>query len=328
MGDGITRRKFLATGLAAGAGLYALSYLGSREKAFQLKTLRQNDLKNGLVVVRGVKRGDQEPDPRAMTKKAIEVLGGMGALVTKGDIVVIKPNMAWADKGPDWSTNTNPEVVAALIEMCIEAGAGRVKVFDYTISENPRPAYEGSGIAQAARKAGADVFFVDKERFVPIEIPDGAVLKSWTFYDEVVDATKCDVLINVPAAKHHGTSKLSLGIKNVMGMIGGPRGNIHQDIHRKLADLNRVVKVDLTILDAYRVLMKNGPQGLSLNDVSNSPSIARRIVAGTDRVAVDAYAADKIFRLKPDDVGFLKECQAAGLGEVDYTKNGVQDLSV
>jgi uncharacterized protein (DUF362 family) len=321
MGDGITRRKFLATGLAAGAGLCALSYLGSRQQTLKPKEFCENDLKKGLVVVHG-------EDPRAMTRKAIEAIGGMDKLVKKGDIVVIKPNMAWADKGPEWATNTDPAVVAALVEMCKEAGAARVKVFDYTISENPRPAYEGSGIAQAARKAGADVFYVDKERFVPVDIPDGVALKSWTFYDEVVDAAKCNVLINAPAAKHHGTSKLSLGIKNVMGMIGGPRGNIHQDIHRKLADLNRVVMTDLTVLDAYRVLMKNGPQGLSLNDVSNSPSNARRIVVGTDRVAVDAYAADKIFRLKPEDVGFLRECQTAGLGEVDYAKNGLQDLSV
>ena len=320
MGDAITRRKFLATGLAAGAGLYALSYLGSRKKELRLKDFRENDLKKGLAVVHG-------QDPHAMTKKALAVLGGMGSLVQKGDIVVIKPNMAWADKGPEWATNTNPEVVAALVEMCIEAGAKRVKVFDYTISENPQAAYEGSGIAQAAKKAGADVFFVDKDRFLPIEIAGGVGLKSWTFYDEVIDASKCDVLINCPAAKHHGTSKLSLGIKNVMGMIGGPRGNIHQDIHRKLADLHRVVRTDLTVLDGFRALMKNGPQGLSLNDVSNSPANARRIVVGTDRVAVDAYAADKIFHLKPDDIGFLKESQAAGLGELDYMKNGLQDLS-
>lgn len=321
MGDAISRRNFLKVGVAAGAALYGLSLIGNREKPLQLKPPRKGDLKKGLVVVHG-------EQPRQMTRKAIEALGGMDRLVQKGDIVVIKPNMAWADKGPEWATNTNPEVVAALVEMCIEAGASRVKVFDYTISENPRPAYEGSGIAAAAKKAGAEVFFVDKERFIPIDIPEGQVLKSWTFYDEVVDATKCNVLINCPAAKHHGTSRLSLGIKNVMGMIGGPRGNIHQDIHRKLADLNRVVRVDLTVLDAFRVLMKNGPQGLSLNDVSNSPSNARRIVAGVDRVAVDAYAADKIFRLKPEEVGFLKECQAAGLGEIDYTKNGLEELRV
>jgi uncharacterized protein (DUF362 family) len=297
-----------------------LSYLGSREKSLRLKDFRKNDLKKGLVVVHG-------EDPRAMTHRAVETLGGMKKIVTQGDVVVIKPNMAWADKGPEWATNTNPEVVAALVEMCMEAGAARVKVFDYTISENPRPAYEGSGIALAAKRAGAQVFFVDKQRFVPLDIPEGQVLKSWTFYDEVVDATKCNVLINVPAAKHHGTSRLSLGIKNVMGMIGGTRGSIHQDIHRKLADLNRVVKVDLAVLDAFRVLMKNGPQGLSLSDVSNSPSNARRIVVSTDRVAVDAYAADKIFRVKPEDVGFLKESQAAGLGLMDYTKNGFQELS-
>jgi uncharacterized protein (DUF362 family) len=263
-----------------------------------------------------------------MTHRAVETLGGMKKIVTQGDVVVIKPNMAWADKGPEWATNTNPEVVAALVELCIEAGAARVKVFDYTISENPRPAYEGSGIAAAAKKAGADVFFVDKERFLTLDIPDGQAIKSWTFLDEVVDASKCDVLINCPAAKHHGTSRLSLGIKNVMGMIGGARGNIHQDIHRKLADLNRVIRTDLTVLDAFRVLMRNGPQGLSLADVSNSPSNARRVVAAVDRVAVDAYAADKIFHLKPEDVGFLKECEAAGLGNVDYAKNGLQDLAV
>jgi uncharacterized protein (DUF362 family) len=201
--------------------------------------------------------------------------------------------------------------------LCKEAGAGRIKVIDHTCSANPETSYENSGIAPLARRAGAEVTYINKSRFREFAMPDSKVLKSWSFYEELVYANETDVLINVPIAKHHGTSRLSMALKNVFGMIGGDRGSLHTDIHPKIADLNKFVKIDLTVLDAFRILKNHGPTGGRLDDVDNSTDRARRIIVSTDPVAVDAYGAT-LFGMQPTDIGYIKESHEQGLGEIDY----------
>jgi len=290
--------------------------MGSGERRRRLKGLKTHQLRDGLAVVHG-------QDAKAMTERAVQALGGMDRLVSEGDVVVVKPNMTF-ERAPKMAANTNPEVVAALVELCVAAGARQVKVVEHTISRNPRPAYKISGIARAAREAGADVLFVDDARFHPLRIR-GEALREWPFYDEFIFADRADVLINVPATKHHSTSRLSMGMKNVLGMVGDERGLLHQDIHAKIADLNRVAMIDLTVLDAFRVMRRHGPSGNSLADVDNSTDGARRIVVGTDRVAVDAYGAT-LFGIQPRDVGFIREAEAAGIGSADIQL--VEELTV
>lgn len=327
MNECISRRTFLKAGLAVGAGLYGLRYLGSRTERPPLKALKANNLKKGLVVVHCLnKDADESAIIKDSVRKAIKALGGMDRLVSKGDRVVIKPNIAWNQK-PEFAANTNPYVVAAMIELCIEAGAGKVRVFDHTCSSNPGPSYENSGIADASRKAGAEVLYVNKDLFWELPIPDGKALKSWSFYEDVISADKVDVLINVPIAKHHSTSRLTMALKNVLGMVGRDRGALHKDIHPKVADLNRVVKVDLTVLDAFRILRNHGPTGGRLEDVDNSPEHARRIVVSIDPVAVDAYGAT-LFGLNASDIGFIKEAHEAGIGEIDCKLKGFEEIKV
>jgi len=316
MGDEISRRTLLKLGIAAGAGLSGLSLLRGLKKPPPIKGLHPCSLGNGLVVSHG-------QNPAAMTRAAVKALGGMEKLVSSGDVVVIKPNIAW-DRPPELAANTNPDVVAELVRMCLDSGASRVKVFDHTCSPNPGPSYERSGIAAAARAAGAQVSFVDPTRFREVAIPNGRSLKSWSFYEEVLYA---DVLINVPIAKHHSTSKLTMALKNVFGMIGNDRGRLHRNIHANIADLNRVVKVDLTVLDAFRILKDHGPTGGRLIDVDNSVDRARRIVVSRDPVAVDAYGAT-LFGMNPDEVGFIREAYEAGLGQIDFRINGFEELTV
>ncbi len=201
----ISRRQFLVSGAAVGAGLFGLSLLGRDGKPRALKQPKPNRLAKRLAVVHG-------ENPREMTRRAIAELGGMDKLVSAGDVVVIKPNMAW-DRPPELGANTNPDVVSALIEMCLEAGSAKVKVFDNTPSPNPRSSYEASGIAAAARRAGADVHFIRPGGFPVLPIPDGEALQEWAFYEEAVLADEVDVLINVPVAKHHSTSRLTMGLK-------------------------------------------------------------------------------------------------------------------
>ncbi|GAB64042.1 MAG: DUF362 domain-containing protein [Candidatus Jettenia sp.] len=326
--DKISRRTFLKTGITVGAGLYGLSYLSTMKKKPNLKKQKEHQLKPGLVVAYG-----NVTDPikevtviKEMVRRAMNALGGMNKLVSKGNRVVIKPNIAWNQK-PEFAANTNPFVVAALVELCREAGASVVKVMDHTCSANPEPSYVNSGIATAAHQSGAEVIYLNKSRFKDFTIPDGKILKSWYFYEEMVYANEVDVLINVPIAKQHGTSRLSMGLKNVFGMIGGDRGSLHTNIHPKIADLNKFVKIDLTVLDAFRILKNHGPTGGRLDDVDNSADHARRIIIGTDPVAVDAYGTS-LFSIQPKDIGYIRESHEQRLGEIDYRLKGFEEIRV
>lgn len=314
----LSRRGFLVCGAIAAAGLAGLRLLSRRQRDMRLRSHAPNELTDALAIIHGAaeKPEDERQVVSAMTRRAVEALGGMGKLISKSDVVVIKPNIAWV-WGPDMATNTNPWVVAALVEMSLEAGAGRVKVMDNTISKDPSRSYDASRIAAAAAQAGAEVPFVDRAGAVELPIPDAFELASWPFCREFVDADLCDVLINVPILKHHGTSRLSIGLKNAFGMVAGERGNLHPQIHRKIPDLHRVVKVDLTVMDCYRVLRTHGPTGGTLEDVDNSRDGARRIVASRDPVAVDAYGAS-MFGYAPEDIAFVRNAAEAGLGIADW----------
>ncbi len=326
--DKVSRRTFLKAGIAAGAGVYGLSYLTAMKKSPALKKCRENNLKPGLVVVHGnvTDTADESTLIKEMVRRSLSALGGIDKLVHKGDKVIIKPNIAWNQR-PEYAANTNPFVVAALVELCREAGAGRIRIMDHTCSANPETSYLNSGIAESARHAGAEVIYLNKNRFKDFIIPGGRILKSWSFYEEMVYADEVDVLINVPIAKQHGASRLSMGLKNVFGMIGGDRGSLHTDIHPKIADLNKFVKIDLTVLDAVRILKNHGPTGGRLDDVDNSPECARRIIVSTDPVAVDAYGAT-LFGIQPKDVGYIGESHEQGLGEIDYRVKGFVEVRV
>ena len=328
MKKNITRRTFLKAGAAIGTGLCGLTYLSSFERPRHLKRFKESNLKKDLVVVHGDagEENNEEAIIKEMARRGITAIGGMEKLVSKGDRVVIKPNIAW-DRQPEFAANTNPFVVAALVELCREAGAYKVKVLDHTCSTNPKPSYINSGIEKSAKEAGAEVRFVNSSLFKDIKIPNGKALKSWPFYEELIYQDEVDVLINLPIAKQHGTSRLSMALKNTMGMIGGNRGSIHKNIHPKIADLNKVVKVDLTVLDAFRILKQHGPTGGRLEDVDNSFENARRLAVSTDPVAVDSYGAT-LFGYKGEDIGFIQESYEAGLGEVDFKLKGFEEISV
>jgi len=315
-GVGLSRRDFIA-GAAAVAGLGALRAVAERKRHLRLKQHAPNDLPNAIAIVHGDADGDDERSTvMRMTRAAIDALGGMDRLVGRGDVVVVKPNMAWV-RPPEMGANTSPWVVAALVEMCLEAGARQVKVMDNTISKDASKSYAASGVAEAAAAAGARLAYVDTARALRLPVPDGFALDAWLFCQEFVNADLCDVLINVPVLKHHGTSRLSIGLKNAFGMIAGDRGRLHTRIHEKIADIHRVIKVDLTVMDAYRVMRTHGPTGGTLGDVDNSREGARRVVASRDPVAVDAYGAH-MFGYGPSDIGFVANAARAGLGTADW----------
>lgn len=257
-----------------------------------------------------VAKGD---DYAGLVARVLAPLGAMTAFVRPGDHVVVKPNIGW-DRSPDQAANTHPLVVKALVAQALEAGAARVLVFDRTCNEQRR-CYANSGIEEAVRDLGdrrAVVEQIDRRKFVPVQISRGKALTEWEIYR---DALECDCYINVPIAKHHGISRLTLGLKNCMGVIGGNRGALHHDLGQNLADLATVIQPKLTVIDATRILLRNGPQGGDLADVRREDTL----IASTDPVAADAYATT-LFGLRPDAIASTVAAAKMGLGEMDLER--------
>jgi len=335
MSNRITRRDFIKGMAATGVGIYGLqladrgigiTQVGSNVQAFEKAPGSYNlgervpgaSAPSQLAVAQGDLTKGADPELiKRVTREAMDAFGGMGKFVSKGSVVMVKPNIGW-NRTPEQAANTNPYVVEAVVEMCREAGAKKVKVLDHTI--NPaRITYERSGIKEAVKRAKGSIEFTDERKFKQKDIPDGELLKSWPIYEEALDV---DVLINLPIAKHHSLTQLTLGIKNIMGLIQN-REDVHTRIDQKLADLSTVIKPHLIIMDAYRILTAQGPNAGTPKDIK----LAGQVIVGTDPVAVDSYAAT-LFGLKGEDVGYIKASHNMGLGEMDLDKVGIQNVSV
>jgi uncharacterized protein (DUF362 family) len=245
--------------------------------------------------------------------KVIAALGGMEKFVKKGDVVVVKPNIGW-DRGPEQGANTEPRVVSALIDMCYKAGAKRVNVFDVTCNDERR-CYENSGIKKAATDSGAQVYFPNHWNIVKAVFPYNSPMKGWPI---LRDAVECDVFINVPVLKNHCLTALTLSIKNLMGVCSGNRGTMHVDIGRKLADLADFIRPELTVIDATRVLTRNGPSGGDPADVL----AMNKVFASADAVLADSYAAG-LMNIEPLSISYIKESTVKGLGMADIARANV-----
>jgi len=302
------RRDFIRDIALGGAALqFAPSLLGGAQaKAKAPAGAGFPDLGLGL--------GDS---PEAITKAAVEAVGGMKRFVGRGDVVIVKPNIGW-DRIPELAACTNPEVVAALIEMCHDAGAKKVVVMDNTTNEAKRTYYR-SGIKAAAEAAGASVLYCNEEHLKKVPLK-GEWLKEWNVYKDFIEADK---FINAPIAKHHSLCRVTLGMKNLMGAIGDPRNQIHQKLDQALVDLAHFFKPTLTVMDAYRILIRNGPQGGRPSDTK----LQKTVVAGTDYVAVDAMAAT-FFEIPPQELPFLKIAADKGFGRLDVEKLKIEKRTV
>ena len=258
-------------------------------------------------------------DYAALVAQVLKPLGGMAQFVRPGDRVVVKPNIGW-DRNPEQGATTNPLVVKAVVAQALEAGAKRVLVFDRTCNEQRR-CYANSGIEQAVMELNdprAVIEQVDQRKFVPVNISRGTALTKWEIYKDALD---CDCYINVPVAKHHGLSGLTLGLKNSMGALGGNRGNLHHELGQSLADLATVIRPKLTLIDATRILLRNGPQGGDVKDVKKLDTL----IASADPVAADAYATT-LFGMQPDAIASTVAAYKLGLGEMDLARIKVLEV--
>lgn len=255
--------------------------------------------------------------PSKLVEASIEAIGGMRRFISAGDVVVVKPNIGF-DRTPEYAANTNPEVVETVVRLALSQGAKTVKVFDRTVND-PRRCYVQSGIKKAVEKAGGEIYYVDERRFVDTDIK-GSFLKRWPLYRDILEADK---VINVPIAKHHSLARLTMAMKNWMGVIGGKRQLWHQNLSECLVDLATVIKPTLTVLDAIRVLVAGGPSGGSLEDVRT----LNTIIVGVDQVAVDALGAT-LFGLRPKDLRYLTLAQNRGVGRIDIENLRVKKIKL
>lgn len=313
---GLSRREFLKLAGAVGAGVVLLGPAGCAGERAELLPRPAPPAPAGdqpyLVVAR-------DGDPAAITRAAVEALGGMGRFVASGDDVVVKPNICVDYHPPEYAATSNPDVVAEVVRMCLEAGAGRVRVMDMPFGGTPESAYLVSGVGASVEAAGGQMVQMTPVGFVEVAIPDGQDLTAWQVYRDVLTA---DVLIDVPIAKHHSLGRLSLGGKNMMGVISRPE-RFHTNLGQRVADLLSLVRPTLTVVDAYRILVAHGPTGGSLNDVRQ----VQTVIASHDIVAADAYAAT-LFGLTGADIPYVRAAAEMGLGTLDLDGVRVAEVNV
>jgi uncharacterized protein (DUF362 family) len=266
-----------------------------------------------LVVARG---GNQ---PEVLVNRAIAALGGIERFVKPGNDVIIKPNICIAYYTYEYAATTNPWVVGALVKLCKGAGASRVRVIDYPFGGTPDQAYAHSGIEEQVKAAGGEMEVPARMKFVKTAIPDGKDIKDWPIYEDVL---KADVVINVPIAKQHSLSRLTLGMKNLMGVVQDREG-LHWHLGQRLADLTSRVKPALTVVDAVRILMENGPTGGSLDYVKKLDTV----IATPDIVAADTYAAS-LFGVKPEELEYIPAGVKMGLGISDLSSVKLEEILV
>lgn len=319
----ISRREFLlrtatACGIAAAAGAWGYVFYSRepiRRSDTRILTFRdyrteEKKVHPQLAVVHG-------KDAEKMVRAAIEKIGGITRFVNPGEKVLIKPNVAW-DRQPEQAANTNPAIVATVVRLCLEAKASEVWVTDVPVND-PYRCFARSGIEDAVQRAGGKIRIASENDFIATDLK-GESLKVWPvsgFYH------LADRLINIPVVKHHSLSKCTMAMKNLYGSLGGQRNRLHQDINTSIADLASAIRPTFTVLDATRILRRNGPTGGNLSDVSAGDTV----VAGVDLVAIESYGL-RFLDLKVEDIPFIQIAEKRGIGISDWKSLTVAELNV
>jgi uncharacterized protein (DUF362 family) len=301
-------KKSLATGIITGSAitfgnyshLFAYPYRSLLDKPFDLVAIKSG-----------------EPD--VMFDKGIESLGGMKTFVKKGQTVVVKPNIGW-DVAPERAANTNPILIKRIIQHCFEAGAKDVYVFDHTC-DNWKRCYSNSGIESAVKDAGGKIVSGESEGYYQkVSVKKGKRLTDVKVHELILES---DVFINVPILKHHSSAELTISMKNMMGIVWD-RGYWHRtDLHQCIADFATYRKPDLNVVDAYLVMKRNGPRGISKEDVLTLKSQ----IISSDIVAADAAAA-KLFNSNPEDIDYIRIAHEMKIGNMNLDRLNINRIKL
>jgi uncharacterized protein (DUF362 family) len=249
-------------------------------------------------------------------RASLDAIGGIKRFIQSGERVVVKPNVGW-DRAPEQAANTNPLLVGEMIRQCLSAGASQVIVTDVTCNHAPR-CFIRSGIREASEGAGGVVMLPRDEDYLRTDM-GGKVLTVWPILKHFIETDK---LINMPIVKHHSLSSCTIGMKNLFGILGGRRNQLHQEIDQSIVDLTAYCKPTLTVFDATRVLMRGGPTGGSLDDVS----LQHSVICATDIVAADARGVE-FLGIAPDKIGHIILAEKSGLGTIDYRNAGYKEIA-
>ena len=308
------RRDFVQKGAVAGAAMFlGLDGISSIFSSDGLTIAKAPD----LVAVMG-------GEPVLMLEKALQSLGGIGRYVKKGQKIVIKPNIGW-DRTPEVSANTNPLLIGALVKKCLQAGASKVTVFDHTC-DNWQKCYSTSGIADAVKAAGGIMVPADTEEYyAEVALPKGVNLKSTKIHKALLEA---DAWINVPVLKNHGGAKITCCMKNYMGIVWDRRYFHRNDLPQCIADVCTWTKRPvLNIVDAYRVMRKNGPKGTGASDVS----VLKTMIAATDIVAADTAAINffnQVETMPLSSVAYISKAEALKIGTSNLSSLNIARIKV
>lgn len=305
------RRDFIIKGLGAGVLVGSGASLNGFSRLMGNPAAPEDGVFD-LIAVKGT-------DPAAMFDEGINSIGGMAEFVKPGQTVVIKPNIGW-DAKPERAANTNPELIGRIIKRCYEADAKSVKVFDNTCDEWKK-CYANSGIEKEVKDAGGSIIPGNSESYYKnVQVPEGKSLTEAKVHKLIIDS---DVFINVPILKSHGSAKLTVAMKNLMGVVWDRRWWHKNDLHQCIADYATFCKPDLNIIDAYRVMKRNGPRGVSVEDVIRLDSL----IISKDIVAADAAAA-KLFGFEPDDIPYILIADEMGTGTMNLESLNINRIKM
>lgn len=310
------RRDFLRAGAIMSASAAVSLKFDSLQAALNSNTIAVETAPDLVAVMGG--------EPEAMLDKALEALGGIGNFVKKGQKIVIKPNIGW-DRTPELAGNTNPQLISALVKKCIEAGASKVTVFDHTC-DDWKKCYASSGIETAVKAAGGVIVPANDEKYYKdVSLSQGKSLKSAKIHEALFEA---DAWINVPVLKNHGGAKLSCAMKNLMGIVWDRRFFHSNDLQQCIADICTWDKKPvLNIVDSYRMLFQNGPQGKSAADVAT----VKTLIASTDIVATDTASLQFFNQVKKLDLEAVKHIemgQSHKLGTTDLKNINIKRIKI
>ncbi len=284
------------------------------EKPFRLPDFRVDPVVGDVQV--GIGHGG---GAREMLLKALDAVGGLAHYIQPGDIVLIKPNVAF-DRSPNLGATTNPALIDVLVRLLlIDARAAEVRVADNPI-ESPADCFAKSGIGAAAEQAGGRVYLPDPNAFELLHTPGATLIEEWSFFKRPF--RNVNKVIGIAPAKDHNLCHASLGIKNWYGLLGGRRNQFHQDIHEIVSDLSIMIKPTLTIVDGTRVLMENGPTGGDPSNVRDGNTI----LVGVDPVAIDAWAFEHLLQRPGRLPEYLYMAEQKGSGKVNY-RGRVKEIS-
>jgi uncharacterized protein (DUF362 family) len=323
--DSVNRREFLVrlgiTGALIAGSAYAAKKLWTpnhfvpgfeNEKGIQLRSYapEANTLLPSLAIAHGT---EHEKTVRA----ALGALGGMDRFIRHGDVVMIKPNVAF-DRPPALAATTHPDALRAVAKLCFEAGASKVIVADNPIN-SPTGCFFKSGLTAVASEMNLDLLYPETNSFAPLQM-DGEVLKHWQFFN--TPFKKATKVIGLAPCKDHNLCHASMTMKNWYGLLGGRRNQFHQHIHSIVSDFALMMKPTLVILDGMNVLMSNGPTGGRLSDVK----LMNTIVAGTDMVAVDAYGYSHLLERDLAELTYIHKAYDRGLGNKNWKDTNYKEV--